>query len=288
MAAVTFGDAAAHLGHKSRSSLYRLKREGWLSDYLRPGGKGGADLLELEPEGLPNLREFVKGHLRARPDSPLWAADREARPDPALQRWQVVAAELEASAELAGCPLQLGPAAAEAIATALPEALADGWGLAAVEQLAAEAAGLAQSLRPAPELEQPADGSPPFWAEYGRLAKTDDPPLSDDETEEHAALMVAALQGQGPSDSPEMGQRYWLWDLEQCAADCRRDVAAGARFDWGRWDRGCAAALLADAPECALSAAELKGLLEAGRIPADMSAKVRAAVSADATAQELP
>lgn len=83
MAAVTFGDAAAHLGHKSRSTLYRLKREGWLSDYLRPGGKGGAELLELEPEGLPTLREFVKGHLRPRPDSPLWAADRGARPDPA-------------------------------------------------------------------------------------------------------------------------------------------------------------------------------------------------------------
>lgn len=275
MAAVTFGDAAAHLGHKSRSTLYRLKREGWLSDYLRPGGKGGADLLELEPEGLPTLREFVKGHLRPRNDSPLWAADRGARPDPALQRWRVVADQLEAAAQLAGCPLQLGPDAAEAIAAALPEALADAWGLAAVEQLAANAESLADALRPAPQL---ADGSREFWAEYGRIAEPDDPPLSADEAEEHAALMVAALQGQGPAQGPPNGRRYWLWELESCAADCRRDVAAGVRFDWGQWDRTNVAELLPDAPTCPLSAAELRELLEAGRVPADMVEAVRAAL----------
>jgi hypothetical protein len=275
MAAVTFGDAAAHLGHKSRSTLYRLKREGWLSDYLRPGGKGGAELLELEPEGLPTLREFVKGHLRPRPDSPLWAADRGARPDPALQRWRVVAAELEAAAQLAGCPLQLGPDAAEAIAAALPEALADAWGLAAVEQLASEAEGLADALRPAPE--RPSV-SLAFWANYGRIAGPDDPPLSADEAEEHAALMVAALQGQGPAQGPPNGRRYWLWELESCAAESRQEVAAGARFDWGQWDRANVAELLPAAPTCPLSAAELRELLEAGRVPADMAGEVLAAL----------
>jgi hypothetical protein len=70
MAAVTFGDAAAHLGHKSRSTLYRLKRDGFLSDYLRPGGKGGAHLLELAPEGLPTLREWIRGILQEQSNSP--------------------------------------------------------------------------------------------------------------------------------------------------------------------------------------------------------------------------
>ncbi|MFN9914135.1 MAG: hypothetical protein ACK53L_16210, partial [Pirellulaceae bacterium] len=63
MSPVTFGDAAAHLGHKSRSTLYRLKRDGFLSDYLRPGGKGGAQLLELTPAGLPTLRDYCQGIL---------------------------------------------------------------------------------------------------------------------------------------------------------------------------------------------------------------------------------
>jgi hypothetical protein len=82
MDAVTFGDAAAHLGHKSRSTLYRLKRDGFLADYLRPGGKGGAQLLELMPEGLPTLREHCRGILLARADSPLWRAELEPEPEP--------------------------------------------------------------------------------------------------------------------------------------------------------------------------------------------------------------
>lgn len=70
MPVASFGEAAAHLGHKSRSTLYRLKREGKLANYLRPGGKGGAQLLELEPEGLPTLREWVRGVLREQINSP--------------------------------------------------------------------------------------------------------------------------------------------------------------------------------------------------------------------------
>jgi DNA-binding transcriptional ArsR family regulator len=70
MSAVTFGDAAAHLGHKSRSTLYRLKRDGFLAGYLRPGGKGGAHLLELAPEGQPTLREWICGILQEQINSP--------------------------------------------------------------------------------------------------------------------------------------------------------------------------------------------------------------------------
>lgn len=74
MPAVTFSEAAAALGHKSRSWLYRARDDGRLSGYLRPGGKGGAQLLELEPEGLPTLREWVAGVLRVQANSPAAAA----------------------------------------------------------------------------------------------------------------------------------------------------------------------------------------------------------------------
>lgn len=70
MPAVSFGDAAAHLGHRSRSGLYRAKGLGLLRDYLRPGGKGGADLLELEPEGLPTLRQWWASVNRQQINSP--------------------------------------------------------------------------------------------------------------------------------------------------------------------------------------------------------------------------
>lgn len=70
MAAVSFSEAAAHLGHRSRSTLYRLKDAGLLGDHLRPGGKGGAQLLDLEPEGFPTLRDWVRGILREQTNSP--------------------------------------------------------------------------------------------------------------------------------------------------------------------------------------------------------------------------
>lgn len=84
MPAVTFSEAAAALGHKSRSWLYRARDDGRLSGYLRPGGKGGAQLLELEPEGLPTLREWVGAVLRVQVNSPAAAASPPPGPaDPA-------------------------------------------------------------------------------------------------------------------------------------------------------------------------------------------------------------
>ena len=66
MAVLSFQDAAAALGFKSRSTLYRLRDDGRLSDYLRPGGKGGANLLEAAPPGLPTLTEHVARCLQMR------------------------------------------------------------------------------------------------------------------------------------------------------------------------------------------------------------------------------
>jgi hypothetical protein len=208
MPAVTFGDAAAHLGHKSRSTLYRLKRDGFLSDYLRPGGKGGALLLELMPEGLPTLREHCRGILLARADSPLWRAE------------------------------------------------------------------------PAPEPPAPPADSLAFWRHWGRVAGPADPPLSADEAAEQAALMVVALLGpSGPRELPKAGARFWLWEVEHTAAEAHRDVEAGGRFDQARWDAADVRLLLDELP-CDLSATNLRELLEAGRVPAELVERVRDALAA--------
>ena len=98
VAVVTFGDAAAHLGHKSRSTLYRMKRDGRLNDYLRPGGRGGAERIELEPEGLPALRDWVRGVLQEGTDSPT----RTLAPSPGTVAPAEVAAGL--AALVAGLP----------------------------------------------------------------------------------------------------------------------------------------------------------------------------------------
>ena len=55
MPAVSITDAARALGFKSRSTLYRLRDEGHLADYLRPDGPTGRQLLEMTPAGLPPL-----------------------------------------------------------------------------------------------------------------------------------------------------------------------------------------------------------------------------------------
>lgn len=206
MAAVTFGDAAAVLGHRSRSSLYRLRKAGFLADYLREGGKGGAQLLELEPEGLPPLREYCKGILRARVDSPLWRPELEPEPPP-----------------------------------------------------------------PAP----PADPLA-FWREWGRVAAPDDPPLTNDEVEENAALIVWHMVE--PAAKPAPGCfRYWLWEVEHQAAEARHDVSLGARFDPDRWDATNVRHLLEDLP-CDAAETALRDLLEAGQVPAELLPQVRQAL----------
>jgi hypothetical protein len=208
MSAVTFGDAAAYLGHKSRSTLYRLKRAGFLSDYLRPGGKGGAQLLELTPEGLPTLRAYCRGILLARIDSPLWRAE------------------------------------------------------------------------PEPEPPAPPDDPLGFWREWGRVAGPDDPPLSGDEAEEHAAAMAWHMTEPPIPQRPAPDRfRFWLWEVEHQAADSRRDVAAGARWDQARWDAANVQCLLDDLP-CPVGAGMLREQLEASRVPAELVETVREALAA--------
>lgn len=207
MPAVTFGDAAAHLRHKSRSTLYRLKRDGWLGDYLRPGGKGGAQLLELLPEGLPSLREHCKGILQLRVDAPLWRNEPEPEP----------------------------PEQADILS---------------------------------------------FWRDWGRVEGPDAPPLSSDEAAEHAALIAWHMTERPIPERPGPDRfRFWLWEVEHQAAEARQSVAAGVRFDQARWDVTNVRLLLDELP-CDLAAAELRELLKAGRVPAELVAEVDAALAA--------
>lgn len=60
--AVSFSDAAAALGYRSRSTLYRLRDLGQLGPYLRQGPRG--PLLELEPADRPSLRQHVESLVR--------------------------------------------------------------------------------------------------------------------------------------------------------------------------------------------------------------------------------
>ena len=106
MAAVSFSEAAQLLGHRSRSTLYRMRDDGRLDAYLRPGGKGGAQLLETHPEGRPSLAAWVEGVTGPQaPALPRPAADREQRRRELEQRQQWE-------------PLPQGPPSADRLAAA--------------------------------------------------------------------------------------------------------------------------------------------------------------------------
>ena len=57
MAIATFTEASEILGYKSRSTLYWLKKNGLLDDYLV--NIQGRDHLYLKPTGKPKLEDYV-------------------------------------------------------------------------------------------------------------------------------------------------------------------------------------------------------------------------------------
>ena len=70
MSTVSFSEAALVLGMKSRSTLYRLK-DSELSRYLRPPARpGGAQQLELAPDGLPSLKAWLDSVLQQQSRTP--------------------------------------------------------------------------------------------------------------------------------------------------------------------------------------------------------------------------
>ena len=65
----TFAEAAKVLGYKSRSTLYKLKSDGWLDDYIIR--YAGRDHLQLKPKGKPSLATHIMGVIQWRPSNPI-------------------------------------------------------------------------------------------------------------------------------------------------------------------------------------------------------------------------
>jgi hypothetical protein len=268
MPVVSFSEAAKALGFKSRSSLYRLRDEGSLSGYLRePESTGGAQRLELEPLGLPSLREHVNRQIRAQANN----AERHRRVARLDLRWELVAGALgEALADCGG--LQLCAAEAHAIAMALPQALAEGFGGAGLELLrvALVEAGCWWAGPPAAD-----QATAEHWREVGRWEPSAEP-IDNAELWQHVAPILGAnllgLEGCSPV------QAVSVWSI---ATEAVRDVLAGARWDQARWDAAEVAMYLEDLtsnPGAADTLAWLADRLKAGRVPPELQAEVEQAL----------
>jgi len=131
---------------------------------------------------------------------------------------------------------------------------------------------------PAPVPEPQADEPDEFWSRYGRIAGPDEPPLTEDEVEEHTALIVWHLMEPPDSKRPPTGRfRFWLWDIETWAADAREDVASGVRFDQAKWDTASVQGLLEDLP-CDAATEMLRCHRDTGHIPPELLATVTEAL----------
>lgn len=272
MPTVSVSQAAAALGFKSRSTLYRLRDAGALADYTRPpASPGGAERLELQPRGLPHLSEHVRRLIRQQSNTP--AGPRRQRADP---RWGVVAAALgDALADCGG--LQLSADEAAAIAAALPAALAEGFGPEGLEWLrvALADAGCWQAGPPAPDPEALRE----WWGDGGWGRFEPGEALEAGPFWEHVAGIVAGMMG-GPFEQltgPNAAE------LHRQLGEAVRDVEAGARWDAERWAAATAGMLLADLaddPADATAAADLAQLLEAAQLPPDLAQQAQAAIAA--------
>ncbi|WP_411868734.1 hypothetical protein [Vulcanococcus limneticus] len=300
MPAVSFSDAAVVVGHSSRSTLYRLRDEGRLADYLRPGGRGGAQLLELTPPGLPTLRQHLERSLR--PQISATGNRKGDRPSSARldRRWGVVAGELSEALEAAS-GLSLTAEEAATIAAALSRAVVGAFGWAGSAQLR-ELLANAEARLPAPAGEpldaDPAasDGDPlEFFRDWGRV-ELEPEPLQGEAFWHEVAAWVSAFEGRGPaadpradgSDPPPAYSWADVAGLSRQIPDAIEAVGAGARFDLARWDAATVREfLLPDAADgCAPSAEHLRQLLAAGRVPADLQSKAAAAIAAGAALAE--
>ena len=66
MAIATFSEASEMLGYRSPSTLYKLRKEGQLDDYV-VDIQGRAHLV-LKPAGKPKLKDYLGSILRWRID----------------------------------------------------------------------------------------------------------------------------------------------------------------------------------------------------------------------------
>lgn len=271
MPIVSFSEAAKALGFKSRSALYRLRDQGALAAYLRePESTSGAQRLELEPPGLPCLKEHVNRLIRPQANNAARYSSSKPRAD---HRWGVVAGCL--SDALADCGgLQLSATEAEAIAGALPVALLEAFGDAGLEVLRAALVEAGCWWAGPPAADQ---ATAEHWREVGRWEPSAEPPDSDELWQHVAPILGANLLGlEGCSPV----QAVSVWSI---ATEAVCDVLAGARWDQQRWDAAEVALHLEDLesnPAAADSLAWLADRLTAGRVPPDLTEAVREALAA--------
>lgn len=270
MPAVTFSEAARALGFRSRSTLFRLKEAGELADYLRPpSSPGGAQLLELEPRGLPPLREAVA--LLIRPQVNNCERYRQPRSDP---RWGAVAGVLSEALADHGA-LSLCAAEAEAIAAALPYALVDGFGAQGLELLRVALADMGCWLA-GPGTPTNPEAEREWWAEWGRYEPGE--PLEDGPFWDSVAGIAGGMMGppfhgmSGPAAA----------ELHHQMRDAIDEVGRGARWDPARWDAASARSLLDDADVsdglCPNSLPELERLAAGGLLSPELQAAAEAAL----------
>ena len=278
MPTASFSEAAKVLGFKSRSTLYRLRDQGDLADYLRPpASPGGAQLLELTPRNLPPLREAVARLIRPQVNNP----ERHRRPR-VDARWGVVAGRLTEA--LAGCGgLSLCDVEAEAIAAALVPAIGEAFGFDGLEllrlALADRGCWLAGPGTPTnPEAERE------WWSEWGRWEPGEE--LEDGPFWESVGGIAGGMMGP-PFHGMSGGTAAELHHQMRDAID---EVGRGARWDPARWDAASARSLLDDSEvmggECAASLPELQRLAAGGLLPPDLQALADAALAAYAAKGE--
>jgi hypothetical protein len=269
---VNFTEAAAVCGFKSRSALYRLRDSDQLAQYLRPApGPGGRQLLELEPAGLPPLREHVARCVRPQVNNE--TRIKRARTD---HRWEAVAADLSEALEACG-GLQLSATEAETIAGALADAVADAFGVPGLERLRVSLAD-AGSWLAAPGSPFNADADREWWSEWGHWKPgevLEDGPFWANVGPIAGAMMGPPFHGMsGPTAA----------ELHHQLRDAVDEVNRGARWDAARWDAGSARMLLED-PDVSsgaepLSRPELERLAADGLLSPELQAEVAAALAA--------
>jgi|TARA_B000000557_G_C20571368_1_gene357380 hypothetical protein len=65
----TYSEAAKILGYQSRSTLYKVRKDGWLKNY--EVNIDGKQYLDLNPRGRTPLDQYLKGILQWRPSNPI-------------------------------------------------------------------------------------------------------------------------------------------------------------------------------------------------------------------------
>jgi hypothetical protein len=285
MPAVTFSEAAKVLGFRSRSTLFRLKDSGDLSEYLRPAvSPGGAALLELTPPGRPPLAEHVNRCVR--PQANNEARHRRPRIHPG---WGRVAGVL--SDALADCGgLSLCDAEAQAIAAALPAAMLEAFGAQGLEVLRVGLADAGYGWRVGDGTPDNPEAEPEWWREWGRW-EPDSETLENGPFWESVGGIAGGMMGP-PFHGMSGGTAVELFSQMQDAID---EVGRGARWDPARWDAASARSLLED-PDvsgglCPHSLPELQRLAAGGLLPPELQTATLATLAtyaAQAQAEPLP